>query len=408
MKRVVPVVVCSVLFLASTGVLGKSAVFSKMSEKSTKATDAIVVADPTGRVIYHQNQDVLHAPASTLKVFTSLVALERLGASFKFRTEFYSSPGGDLVVKGYGDPLLVSEVWQEIATTLASRLPAIKDLVLDDTYFSRDIHVPGKGTSTNPYDAPLGALCANFNTVSFRRNTKGQLLSAEPQTPLIPFALNKIKANRLASGRYTFSHKDGDATRYTGELLAYFLRQKGAVLQGSIRVGKVSSIDKLVLTYESKLPLDAVLKRMLEFSNNFIANQVLLVLGATVYNAPGSIDKGVRVLSEYASGRLGLKHMAIDEGSGLSRGNRVSALEMLGILKAFSPYRHLLRQEGLTFYKSGTLSGVRARAGYAECSSQGTYPFVIFLEGAHANQVNMSRFTTDLLTRLNLCAQTQP
>jgi D-alanyl-D-alanine carboxypeptidase/D-alanyl-D-alanine-endopeptidase (penicillin-binding protein 4) len=345
----------------------------------------LVVAGPDGQIIYGKNQIKKCVPASTLKILTALAAIHHLGTTYRFKTEFYQDSGQNLKVKGYGDPLLISEVWQEIAQALTPRLRGFKDLVLDDTYFVHDIHIPGVGSSTNPYDAPVGALCANFNTVFFKRADTGRIVSAEPQTPMTPLALEKVRMLAPNTGRYTFSHDRHDAARYAGELLVHFLKERGKVCQGEIRAGAVGPGDTLVYTYHSVFTLEQVLKDMFEFSNNFMANQILISLGARVHGPPGTLAKGVKVLSDYARQVLRLHDIEIAEGSGISRKNRLSALGMLAVLRRFEPHRALLVREGRVFYKSGTLKGVKTRAGYIEGKSGNRYYFVIFLNSSHAD-----------------------
>ncbi|NVM21571.1 MAG: D-alanyl-D-alanine carboxypeptidase [Desulfobacterales bacterium] len=341
--------------------------------------DALLVAGPAGEILYKKNEAKKCVPASTLKILTSLAAIHHLGRSYRFRTEFYLDPEQNLKVKGYGDPLLISEVWEEIAQGIAPRLHGFKDLILDDTYFAHDIHIPGVVASTNPYDAPNGAICANFNTVFFKHNQAGRLVSAEPQTPMTPLALERVRLLGLKPGRYTFSHDRREAALYAGELLVHFLKETGADFQGKIRTGVVGSQDRLVYTYRSLFPLEEVLRKMLEFSNNFMANQILIALGARVHGPPGTLAKGVIVLSDYTQGVLHLKDVELAEGSGVSRKNRLTAVDMLSALKAFEPHRGLLTRKGRLLYKRGTLSGIRARAGYIECGDGRHYYFVIFI-----------------------------
>jgi D-alanyl-D-alanine carboxypeptidase/D-alanyl-D-alanine-endopeptidase (penicillin-binding protein 4) len=343
------------------------------------STDALAVADPDGRLLYKKNEAIKLVPASTFKLLTSLCAIHYLGPSYRFKTEFYLDTGSNLKIKGYGDPLLISEVWQEIAHGLAETVRGFKDLVLDDTYFSQPVIIPGRNHSTNPYDAPVGALCANFNTVFFDRDKQGRIFPAEAQTPLIPYARKKIRSLGLKKGRYNFTHDQDEAARYAGELLLHFLKQEGVNSSGKIRRGVVKPEDKLVFTYRSGFTLEAALEKMLEFSNNFMANQILIALGAHVYGPPGTLTKGVRVIHDYAGGELDLKDIKVVEGSGISRKNRVSALDMLAILKRFEPYRHLLKRKGNVLFKTGSLTGIRTRAGYVEKNGRGPYSFVIFL-----------------------------
>lgn len=349
--------------------------------------DAILVADPDGQILYRKNETIKRIPASTLKLLTALAAIHHLGSSFRFRTEFYIDPGQNLVVKSYGDPLLISEVWQEIADVLAKEIRNFKALILDDTYFSRNIRIPGRGNSTNPYDAPVGALCANFNTVFFDRDKQGKIVSAEPHTPMIPYVRQKIRALGLRQGRYTFSHDQEAAAHYAGKLLLHFLKERGVASQGTVHLGTVKPGDRLIHTYLSRFTLEQAIEKMMEFSNNFMANQILVALGAYVYGPPGTLAKGVKVVSTYASEELSLKDIEFVEGSGISRKNRVSALDMLVILRAFRPYRHLLRSSGQVFYKTGTLRGVQTRVGYIETARKEPFYFVIFLNQANSADI---------------------
>ena len=348
-------------------------------------TDSLLFADPEGTLIYKKNEGRKTTPASTLKLLTALTALHYLRNSYRFQTEFYVDSDQNLKIKGYGDPLLISEVWQEIADDLSRKIRKFKDLVLDDAYFSPNIVIPGVGKSANPYDAPVGALCANFNTIFFDRDDRGQIISAEPQTPIIPFSRGKIGSLRIRKGRYTFTHNGREATLYAGALLLHFLRERGMESQGKIRLGAIVPEDRLVYTYRSRFTLEQALRKMMEFSNNFIANQIFIGLGAFVLGPPGTLAKGARVISDFAKKELGLKGIEIVEGSGISPRNRLSALHMLVILRHFENYRHLLNRKGNILYKTGSLRGVRTRAGYMEGDVRGPYYFVIFINQDESN-----------------------
>jgi D-alanyl-D-alanine carboxypeptidase/D-alanyl-D-alanine-endopeptidase (penicillin-binding protein 4) len=392
------VLACMVWVSRPAGTLAREASFIATSQISLPAADkipsclsgkissrdAILVAGPDGSVIYSKNPGKESVPASTLKILTGLIAIHHFGESYRFRTEFYLDPSLNLRVKGYGDPLLLSEVWQEIASALAPKLRDFNDLVLDDTYFADDV-IPGVGSSTNPYDAPNGALCANFNTVFFKRDPAGRIVSAEPQTPITPLARKKIRQLGVNAGRYTFSHHKHEAARYAGEILMHFLKEKDRVCHGDIRFGAVGPDDTLIYTYYSTFTLEQVVQKMLKFSNNFIANQLLLALGAQVHGAPGTLDKGVDVFSSYCRKVLGLRGVQIVEGSGISRKNRLSPLDMLVVLKHFEPYRALLVRDGPLLYKTGTLRGIKTRAGYIESCAGGPYYFAVFLNGSRAD-----------------------
>lgn len=367
---------------------GLSTASSTWAERTTQpclryiaSRDALALADSSGHILFEKNATKPFIPASTLKILTAATALHYLGPTYRFKTAFYLDKKGDLKVKGFGDPLFISEVIMEISDTLSKKLANFRDLIVDPSYFASGIHIPGQGTSTNPYDAPVGAFCANFNTVSFHRTRAGRVVSSESQTPLTSLARRKIASLNLRKGRHVFTHSGHDAARYAGELLLYFLSQKGVRNSGQMRFGQVTREDTLVYTYHSRFTLETALRKMLKFSNNFIANQIFITIGARVYGAPGTLKKGVHATQQYLKKTLSINGVRITEGSGLSRQNRLNGVDMLAILHHFRPYRYLLTKGNGLFYKTGTLSGVHTRAGYIEKSGKAPCPFVISLRG---------------------------
>jgi len=343
------------------------------------ARDAVMVAAPDGRILSAIHPDHLLLPASTLKVLTALAALHYLGEEHCFVTDFYTRPQGDLVIRGYGDPLLVSEQVDFIARRLSGQVQQIGDLVLDDSYFSHPLAIPGRSPTMQPYDAPNGALCVNFNTVSFKRD-KGRWMSAEPQTPLLPSAISKIEASGLTVGRITLAAERGEILQYAGELMVHFLTQAGVATRGKITFGRVDpQKDTLLWRHYSDKRLTDVIAELLIYSNNFIANQLLLAMGAHVFEPPADVDKGVRALRSYYETVLGLKTGFLAEGSGISRNNRISAQNMMVVLERFEPHHPLMRRQGRQYYKTGTLNGISTRAGYLDASGGGFYRFVVML-----------------------------
>ncbi|HIJ41901.1 MAG TPA: D-alanyl-D-alanine carboxypeptidase [Deltaproteobacteria bacterium] len=346
------------------------------------ATDALVIQDPEGKILYKKNEGKQCIPASTLKVLTALAAIEHFGLPYRFKTEFYLDHNRNLKVKGFGDPLLISEVLRNIASSLSTRVSHFNNLLLDGAYFTSPILIPGREHSTNPYDAPPGALSANFNTVAFERNREGKIVSSESQTPMLPFAEERIRRLNLKKGRYTLIHDTHETTLYTGELLRHFLIEQGVSTEGNVMLGKIDATDRCVYVFHSPFTLEEGIEKMLHSSNNFMANQIMLALGASRFGPPGNLEKGVRALTEFASNDLGLSHVKLVEGSGISRGNRISALDMLIVLNRFKPYRHLLKRNDIEFFKTGSLRGVRTRAGYLEGNATGPYAFAVYFNRA--------------------------
>jgi D-alanyl-D-alanine carboxypeptidase/D-alanyl-D-alanine-endopeptidase (penicillin-binding protein 4) len=346
--------------------------------------DAILIADPQGRIVLSKNADIQLVPASTLKIFTALVALHYLGPDYRFVTEFYQDSNSNLKVKGYGDPLLISETLADIARDLTSipgiGLTHINDMVLDDSYFKTPIEIPGVNQSNEPYDAPIGALCVNFNTIKFKRNPDGIFVSAEPQTPLLPFVQKRIDASKLDHGRILLSSQGNENTLYSGHLLRYFLKQEAILFGGRVKRGMVQKDnDKLIYRYVSSFSLIQALSKLLEYSNNFMANQLLITCGAETYGPPGSLEKGVRAASAYAKNILEIDKLRFVEGSGISRKNKISAESFYKILEVFAPYRFLMPKIGNAFFKTGTLKGIHTRAGYIENKKGRVYTFVLLI-----------------------------
>ncbi len=345
--------------------------------------DAILVVNPQGRIVFSKNADNQLVPASILKIFTALVALHYLGPEYRFSTEFYRDQDSNLKIKGYGDPLLISEILMEIVNTLVLRFgtkpTSINDLVLDDSYFKSPVLIPGVTPSFEPYDAPNGALCVNFNTVNFKRDKNGAYASGEPQTPLLPFVLTRISASAVNRGRIILSRQKNEMTLYAGHLFLYFLKKQGIKSKGSVRLGRVKKRDHLIFRYRSRFSLIQIISKLLEYSNNFIANQLLIAAGTKSYGPPGTLEKGIRAASAYAKNTLKIHNLTIMEGSGISRSNRISAKSLYKILNGFKPYHFLMRRWDRSFYKTGTLKGINTMAGYVENTKGELYCFVVLL-----------------------------
>jgi D-alanyl-D-alanine carboxypeptidase/D-alanyl-D-alanine-endopeptidase (penicillin-binding protein 4) len=354
--------------------------------------EAIRVTAPDGRVVLAIHQHTPLMPASTLKLLTVLTVFDALGPEYRFETVCYRRSTGDLVIHGTGDPLLISEILDTLAAQLADRMTdkgihkSFRDIILDDSYFQGPLAIPGVGTTTNPYDAPVGALCVNFNTVAFRM-VDGGPVSAEPQTPLIPFAEERIRRLRpKTDGRIVLTHNHDDALLYAGYLLRAFLAEHCIAVTGRIRRGRVDPArDRELLRFQSPFSVATGVTKLLHYSNNFMANQLLIAAGAKVYGPPGTLEKGVRLLGRFAREHLGILDGVVSEGSGIARTNRMTAAGMDRVLKRFLPYREMLRSDEDGFYKTGTLDHVRARVGFIDAGGDGVYSYVILLNSGNGS-----------------------
>jgi serine-type D-Ala-D-Ala carboxypeptidase/endopeptidase (penicillin-binding protein 4) len=367
----------------------------------------ILVTDDTGTVLFSQNPDTFMVPASILKILTSLAALTHLGPDFHFTTLAAHDPDTHtLYARGQGDPLFVSEAILSFCRRFKEKtgVKEIRKIVVDQSFFAQNIQIPGTGRSLNPYDATIGALCANFNTIHFTWDAAAQThVSAEAQSPLLDIFTGQIRKTGLKRGRILVEKQVRPL--YPGLLMAHFFKTLGVAVTGPVELGPFpayartdgtaqmsdtpDTLDTLdtpnaldnqeirTLALSSPYSLEQVVEKLLTHSNNFIANQVMLAMGARTFGEPAILDKGVRVLTDFARKELGWQQMQLVEGSGLSRKNRVTAAQMGKLLQAFMPLHRLLKRTGTQYYKTGTLSDVKSRAGYFLGKDNRLYPFVI-------------------------------
>ncbi|MFW6082264.1 MAG: D-alanyl-D-alanine carboxypeptidase/D-alanyl-D-alanine-endopeptidase, partial [Desulfosalsimonas sp.] len=340
-------------------------------------SDAAVVTSPEDEIVFALHPEKKLVPASTLKILTALVSFHHLGPEFRFKTEFYLDPDKNLVIKGYGDPLLVSEEVEKIAQNLAGKTDEISGIVVDDSAFA-EIDIPGTSAGSHkPYNAPIGALCVNFNTVNLKKTQTGYV-SAEPQTPLLPSVLKRIRGRGVSGERILLSSRNSENLVYAGELFAYFLAENGVRISGPVRPGLADTQkDRLIHTHRSGFALTETVALLMEHSNNFIANQLLAAAGAQACGPPATLEKGLLAARSFAREKLGISPQIV-EGSGISRQNLMSAEMFVPLLEAFRPYYALLPEENGIYFKTGTLDGIRNRAGYIEVDGK-FYGFAVLI-----------------------------
>ncbi|MBF0492280.1 MAG: D-alanyl-D-alanine carboxypeptidase [Deltaproteobacteria bacterium] len=352
----------------------------------------IYVEDAKGKVLFEDAAQQDFMPASTLKVVTSLVALESLGRDYRFKTGVFLDAENNLYIKGYADPYLVSEELDALSGELRQKgLKQVKDIILDDSFFPA-LQVPGASSSLNPYDALNSALSANFNTIVIRKNKNGQIESAEAQTPMTELTRTLASKAKAGTDRINLAAHPEESLLYVGHLLKAFLEAQKIPVNGTIRKGKVGEETKLFLAHASSKNLAEVIQSMLKFSTNFIANQLFMTLGAGKYGVPATLEKGQKVVTEFLKTKVGLKNFYVEEGSGLSRKNQFSPLQMVQILRAFEKYKDLLPEklEGIVA-KTGTLSGVSCLMGYFDSPTHKTVRFAILLNQAAGNRERIAK-----------------
>ena len=344
---------------------------------------AVVVADAEGDRLLALNPDKPFAPASILKIVTAAAALHYLGKDFRFTTDFRIGPDEDLYIVGRGDPYLISEELSHIAKHLRSKgLKKVRNILLDDRYFTPGLVLHGTSRSLNPYDAYNGALCVNFNTIYVRIGKNGKVASAEPQTPLTEFARTRaLKSRARGKVRLNLSESPETCLLYAGYLFQAFLEQAGVRVTGRVaRAAGNPSPVPLFYRHLSRKDLAWVVEQMFEYSNNFVANQIFLTLGAERFGPPAEAEKSRRAVADFLVW-LGLPPIRLEEGSGLSRRTKITADQMIKVLLFFKSYRGLLPSKGRAWFKTGTLNDVKSMAGYLVPRRGQPLPFTIILNG---------------------------
>lgn len=383
-----PIILCIFIslwaFFLSTVCYSASITDTEQFEHLVSSGGYIVTA--AGKPVVQYNVHEPFIPASTIKIATSLAALEILGPRYHYKTEFYLSDNAVLCIKGYGDPSLTSEAITEIVLALKKRgIRSISAIVLDDTLFQNAESNDWSGNSDNPYDAPNSALAVNYNSIALIKHGDGTITTGEKQTPYLPLMDEigqhlKPGLHRVNVAAFSKPSTIHHSLRYAGQLFKAILLREGIEVREAFRSGQIDGKSKLIYTYSNPKTLEEVIRDCLKYSNNFIANQLFLSTASTRYGYPATWEKARRSMIEYLSNSLGLSanSYVIWEGSGLSRKNLVTPAFLANVLEAFKAYAFLLPKNSHGFIKSGTLSEVYSYAGYFS-SQEELDPFVILL-----------------------------
>ncbi|HPY39902.1 MAG TPA: D-alanyl-D-alanine carboxypeptidase/D-alanyl-D-alanine-endopeptidase [Thiolinea sp.] len=396
-------------------------------------------------LILHQ-ADVPRNPASTMKLLTTWSALKTLGPAWTWDTQVWTrgeiSEGvlhGDLILKGFGDPFLVYEsFWQLVHDLRLKGLQEITgDLIIDNSFFALPNIDPAAfdGERDRVYNAPPSALMFNFQAT--RILFEPDLATSKVNVIAFPKPKGSLDAQlKFVSGDCTRrnhnphveSHLDGSikvSGSYVGscgsqmETLVLstpeehafnafrdFWQMLGGKLGGTLQIGQIKSGDHQYYVHTSN-PLAEQIRLINKWSNNVMTREVMLTLGAKMFDAPATLEKGrLAVLKVLTDQGISTQGLVIDNGSGLSRNERVSARqfgellqviwrdpympEMLNSLPLLGEDGTLARRfrhtdlKGRTRLKTGTLRDVSAIAGYMLTRSGKRMIVVMQQNGQHS------------------------
>ena len=389
----------------------------------------IWVQDATRKTpaLAHQAERSMN-PASTMKLLTTYAGLELLGPAYTWKTEVYANKplaagvlDGDLFIKGWGDPKLTLENFWLLLRELRSRgVRTIRgDLVLDKSYFDVAHQDPGAfdNEPLRPYNVEPDALLVNFNVVRLRLTPEaGRLSVAADPAPVRFEIVNTVQIDAGACGDWrsaitTEVRETANGVtlalggRYSGAcgekmlnlsllknghyvfgLFQQLWTELGGSIAGNVRAGTIPADARLVATATSPA-LAEVIRDINKYSNNVMARQLYLTIGAERSGPPGSTASAAKAVQGWlAEKRLDFPGLVLENGSGLSRNERISPRHLGMLLRAAftSPVFAELESSlpivavdgtmkkrlgeqtvaGHAHIKTGSLEGVKAIAGY--------------------------------------------
>lgn len=388
--------------------------------------------------------DTAMNPASTMKLLTTMAALDLLGPAHSWKTEAYLGGAlkdgvldGDLILKGYGDPkLTVERFWLWLAELRARGLREIRgDLVLDRSYFDLLPHDPAEfdNDPVRAYNVGPDALLLNFNTLHLRYFPQGGQLKLVTEPPLDGVRLdNKLAPAKGArcddwddrilvqpegdhvvfEGGYpaVCGERDHNLSlmphpQYVHAVFRALWKSLGGTLQGGLREGKAAADAQPFSTLTSE-PLQNLVQDINKYSNNVMARQLYLALGA---DTQASLSRSRRVLADWLTRNgMDFSELVVENGAGLSRNARITPAHLAQVLQyaARHPYsaelqaslpilgvdgtvKKRLREtpaSGHAHLKTGTLEGVKTIAGYVRSRSGQDWVVVCLINHPNAKR----------------------
>ncbi|MEA2048303.1 MAG: D-alanyl-D-alanine carboxypeptidase/D-alanyl-D-alanine-endopeptidase [Campylobacterota bacterium] len=399
-----------------------------------------------GKVVASLNAGKTRTPASVIKVLTTYAALLKLGFEYRWPTQFYTTGrlkkgvlNGDLLVKGFGDPSLNDRDLADIVATIRAKgIRKIRGkIVIDRSYFkvgNRD-NSGFDNHTYSAYNAMPDAMMFNerVSTVCVTPNKRDVYKKNDDGSYKV---IDKLKyVNKACKGKYSWPgvkiEKNevmptvilkGSISKRCGKrnvrnvltkpyksfyyALKEKLRQEGIQIRGKLELKKIPKEAKVLFTYYSDT-LESIVSKTAKKSNNLYARHLLLLLGAKVYGAPATLQKGRDAISKVlrSKGALGYGTLMVDNGSGLSRiakmtaknladmydnaydryGNRwMQTLSIAGIDGTIKRrFRHTTVKKR-AWMKTGTLKRVKNIGGYVKNKAGKLYTVVIMVNSTRA------------------------
>jgi len=426
--------------------------------------------------ILSQNPDTVRNPASVLKLLTTMAALDLLGPTYQWKTRYLldgelsgDTLNGNLIMLGGGDPFLtVDRLWSHVLAIRERGISHIAgNLIIDNSLFTISAHdraaFDGKGTRL--YNVGPDAALTNFSATRFviepgLGGTGSNRINVFADPPLANLVIQnglQAEAGKCISRKNGWSMKllpqDGKLIarfsgvyrprcrthsisrsivsnqEYTYQLFKYLWQSMGGTLSGGYRTGETPETARLLVTLPSRTLAENI-SSINKFSNNVMARQLLLTIGAEAQQRQAETAEGIQepdtriaaigVIGEWLD-RHGIdsKGLVIDNGSGLSRVARLSANQIDRLLKIawtsnWQPeflaslslaaldgtMRKRLRKsdiKGRARIKTGLIKGVRSMAGYVHARSNRHYIVTLMIDSPNVNYWNGNQVQDALL-----------
>lgn len=406
-------------------------------------TVGFVVRDvETGAEIANENGDLALPPASVTKAVTALYGLETLGPDYRFETKVLAlGPvvdgvlDGDLLLAGGGDPQLSTDDLISLRSALLEQgLREVKGRFLVwGGAIDRIAEIEPSQLDHLGYNPSVGGLNLNYNRVHFEWERQGTgyrvQMDARGRTevPLVKMARMEI-VDRPGP---VFAYEDGSGVDqwsvarsalnnegsrwlpvrypalYTGDVFRALAANESLTLQDPVQIP--DSLSGEVLAANESPRLEDLLRRMLDKSTNLTAESVGLIASAHRSNARRGLRTSAFQMAAWARKKAGITPH-FDDHSGLSDATRISASDMVELLRADGVQQRLypilkgipfLDEKGNlipnypaeVFAKTGTLNFVTTLAGYLRTNSGRTLAFAYFaadLEKREASKLSLA------------------
>ncbi|GAK54241.1 D-alanyl-D-alanine carboxypeptidase/D-alanyl-D-alanine-endopeptidase [Candidatus Moduliflexus flocculans] len=415
----------------------------RSSALKNAAVGVQIVSLNTGEVVYERNPDLGLNPASNTKLITSATALVRLSPEYRYQTRVYADGGirdgvlqGNVYLKGSGDPTFAYEGLLRLAQDVYNLgIRSISgDVIGDDTFFDDEREFSGWHDFKQAYSSKISALSLNKNSVTLRikpayRSGLAPLVILEPPTSYIAI---KNKAVTLGSNQVYASFLPAEESAQEETLIVQgkvsakssygvsatvhvnnpslfattsfknALEQIGMTVRGKVALAAVPKKSSLLATYESA-PLPSIIAEANKASDNFVAEQLMKTLGAEEFGAPGTTQKGIQAVQAFLA-ELDIPQDAyvLENGSGLSRNNRVTPQQLVTLLRYMyddfavraeylaslaiagvdgTLQRRMRDAERRLRAKTGAINSVSCLSGYAASQDNEIFAFSIMMNG---------------------------